>query len=985
MRSSGRLTFGVAVALAALALAVPAGAVAASTPSPQSQANRALAKLARDTGKLPKAAAGKQSRRALAHLVKQARRSAVRKPCQSVALLRKYRRALQKRVKTLKRKGARAAARRAVVTRGALDAQALAANVALMALPRAKKCGGGKRSTVDQVTTTVGRSDERQLKVHVAMPKPEFVARRGGGQDFQQVLMEGMGETGDVGKPALPQQTNLFGVPVGADVSVHVDGTTGYDVKDVNLYPHQKSAVDISRPEGAPPPETFFDPPFTIDRKAYAGKTPFPGVPADGAAIGSLRGLSLGGVDLAGGQYNPKSDTLHVFTSVDVTIDFGGSNQGNFGPGNLLKDPWNARFFDVYRTSLINFGAVAGHLGDITVYPFCGEEMLVVTSPGLQPAASTFAAGKNAQGISTKIALVGSDPGQIGATNTAIQAYIRHELTRGDCLIHPTYVVLFGNTAHVPTFLVPCGPGGDVTECNIASDLPYSLDGIGTDLFADVMLGRIPAPNIDAANAVVTKILNYETTPPAPPGDDFYRHATVTGYFQPEYICVLNDGATGTPNCDGDHPPVTGHWEINYANHQDTRGFTKTAEAVRNAMAFNSYNVDRLYTTDDSSVIPETYYDGTPIPDHLRRPTFAWNANTTDFLNAYNGGRFLILHRDHGWPDGWADPTLHSGHVPLLTNGSKLPVVFGINCASGAFDDPTHPSFVELQVMKPDGGAFAGFGDTRVSPSFPNNHITFGFFDALFPNLVPTFGSATPTRRLGDVLLSGKAYMATQEGIDWQGAGDTYVEHYLYHLLGDPSGQMWAAEPQHFDPTRITTQYRQRAEGPPWEIFIQLPQGGGDPPPEGTILTLLQNGEAIGRAIAGPEGTATVVPAVQVEPKNLSVAFDQDGVLPAQDGVDDTPPPPPPPAMETTCPSAGKVQGTAAAHGTLTNAPPNSKIQVKWTPPGQPAIVHDLTTDANGNWTDRQQTNFAGTWTVAATYVDDKGGSTSGTCSFDVT
>jgi hypothetical protein len=79
------------------------------------------------------------------------------------------------------------------------------------------------------------------------------------------------------------------------------------------------------------------------------------------------------------------------------------------------------------------------------------------------------------------------------------------------------------------------------------------------------------------------------------------------------------------------------------------------------------------------------------------------------------------------------------------------------------------------------------------------------------------------------------------------------------------------------------------------------------------------------------------------------------------------------------------VQGTAAAHGTLTNAPPNSKIQVKWTPPGQPAIVHDLTTDANGNWTDRQQTNFAGTWTVAATYVDDKGGSTSGTCSFDVT
>ena len=67
--------------------------------------------------------------------------------------------------------------------------------------------------------------------------------------------------------------------------------------------------------------------------------------------------------------------------------------------------------------------------------------------------------------------------------------------------------------------------GRQPRDCNIASDLDYSLNGIGTDLFADVQLGRLPAPNIDAANALVTKLNTYVTTSPAPPGDDFFDHA----------------------------------------------------------------------------------------------------------------------------------------------------------------------------------------------------------------------------------------------------------------------------------------------------------------------------------------------------------------------------------------------------------------------------------------------------------------------------
>lgn len=115
---------------------------------------------------------------------------------------------------------------------------------------------------------------------------------------------------------------------------------------------------------------------------------------------------------------------------------------------------------------------------------------------------------------------------------------------------------------------------------------------------------------------------------------------------------MLNAGQTGTPNCDAANPPVTGHWAINTANTTDTRGFTKTAEAIGGAMRADGYVVDRLFTTDNENVDPQFYYDGTPIPSNLRRPALAWDADTTDFLSSYNAGRFLVLHRDHGssWP-----------------------------------------------------------------------------------------------------------------------------------------------------------------------------------------------------------------------------------------------------------------------------------------------------------------------------------------------
>jgi hypothetical protein len=408
-------------------------------------------------------------------------------------------------------------------------------------------------------------------------------------------------------------------------------------------------------------------------------------------------------------------------------------------------------------------------------------------------------------------------------------------------------VIFVGNTANVPTFEVPCSPGGDPATCDIASDLPYAQDGVGADLFADVAYGRIPAPDLPTANTVVNKIVTYETSAPtADPG--FYLNATITSYFQ---------GAGPT----------------------DERGFTKTSEGIRNAMLAKGYGVERIYTTDAAD--PQFYYDGTPIPAALRKPGFPWSGDTTAFINAFNGGRFLILHRDHGWPGGWGSPDLSTGNIPMLTNGTKLPVVFGINCASAQFDVPGSPSFVEGLLQSPVGGAVGGFGDTRNSPSYANNHMVYGFFDALFPNLVPTFGAAAPLVRMGDVLLAGKQYMATQNGIDWQGAGETYVEHYLYGYLGDPTMQLWIGHPFRFDLSQIQATVRSVAlapgvrpkpgDPPPYEVVLQISQPGSD----GAIATLERKGEVIGRGIV-QKGQVVIVPDVATQSDGLTVSLELD-------------------------------------------------------------------------------------------------------------
>jgi hypothetical protein len=499
-----------------------------------------------------------------------------------------------------------------------------------------------------------------------------------------------------------------------------------------------------------------------------------------------------------------------------------------------------------------------------------------------------------------------------GTTSGDVRAFIRAELASTTCT-RPTYVAIVGDTSHVPSFQEAwCN---DPPTCTVTSDLSYSLDGVGTDAFADVMLGRIPANTLDVAQSTIDKIITYETQLPAPEGDDFYNHATVTADFE------------------GPGP-------------QDQRGFTLSAERMRTGLRSRGHVVTRLNSALASSDI-QRFKDGTAIPDELKRPATPWTDGREQVVSELNAGRFLFVHRDHGSRLGWANPSFGISDIASLNSGTKLPVVFAINCASGGFQFPGNPSIDERLLQRVGGGAVAVIGDTDNSPTVQNDQLTVGWADAMFPATVPAFGSSTPLTRMGEILNAGKAYMASLAAASQQLTGNVYREHLLYHLLGDPSMEIRTATPQTFDTAKVTTKFQHRTDSyPVGDPSFRVQVNSTQPDTDGTLATLLHGTEPIGRAtMAG--GTASITPTKRTDSANLSVALERDNFISTTRTVSA-----PVPNLTLTCPVDVDVprEDNALVTGTVSPKVSGATVRFKATRPNGTVTTHSTQTNSTSSY-----------------------------------
>ena len=234
----------------------------------------------------------------------------------------------------------------------------------------------------------------------------------------------------------------------------------------------------------------------------------------------------------------------------------------------------------------------------------------------------------------------------------------------------PKFVVLLGDGhydpqnflgTNSPTFIPPYLAAVDPFEGLTAADNRYvAYDPVlpAVNPVPFMSLGRLAANTLADAQAMVDKIIAYETNPP----DPTWNSKTVFVADNPDYA--------------GD------------------------------------FRANSNVVADDYSLLPALY----------NRQKIYYEANTTPSLttsaivNAINGGALLVNYHGHAsWRSWAAEGIWQATHLSQLTNVNKYPVVLVMGCLEGYFIVPfsTLQSLGESVVRLPNAGAVASWSPGR--------------------------------------------------------------------------------------------------------------------------------------------------------------------------------------------------------------------------------------------------------------------------------
>jgi hypothetical protein len=615
---------------------------------------------------------------------------------------------------------------------------------------------------------------------------------------YQIIEMPNAGYTSAIGKPKLPVIRRYLEVPRGVVLSVEIIYSDHKLLDGYYVYPAQEPQEDMAINE---------TPEFVIDNVAYFTDEFYP---SDTATLGEtfiLRGHRVVPLILFPVQFNPVIGRLKLYSKIEARVNYDRPAQIRGIEKRLISEP----FEELCEAFILNYKSPERYLTEKTRTKGATDiDYLIITDNTFTSTVQLVADWKERKGLRTKIVDTRTICTNANPNDDAdeIEQYIQDAYDTWQT--PPTYVLLVGDSEFIPTHYVTAHPSPRHDNHNTATDLYYgTVDG--TDRFPDIFVGRISVDTLTQANITILKIIDYERNPPN--NANFYTDISVCALFQ-------DTDRWWTPAIESD-------------GFEDRR-FVLTSEEIRNFLRDpqRGYNVDRIYNTDSQNVDafgnyegPTNYnngdYDaGLALPNALLVANgFAWNGGTADITNAFNNGRLILNHRDHGasrnffnhqtggWGafDGWGDPRFTTVNVNGLTNGNLLPVVFSMNCQSGWFDgeidqndDPSltrnSESFCEELLRHQNGGAVAAIGSTRNSYSGYNDDLCRGFYDAIWPNFDPTMTTGAMFE-LGQVLTYGKVQMAVTPKPWWGTANHELTAFEEFHLFGDPEMSIWTEQP----------------------------------------------------------------------------------------------------------------------------------------------------------------------------------------------
>lgn len=610
----------------------------------------------------------------------------------------------------------------------------------------------------------------------------------------------------DIGKPSLPIIGQMVEVPFGVDFTTEIVKSSTVSLDRYNVIPAQ-----------APEPEQGQNwQKFEIDKNIYGADNPFPERTAEITAedIAVIRGHRLVFLKVNPIQYNPVTKKTVAFQRIEVRINFSEPAQIR-GVSMRIR---SAEFEKLLESSLLNYKDqnrfYAEEMTEEADQPekLPGCDYLIITHQDFYTAGDSnnsinqLANWKRQKGLTTRIEIVSAISSAANSDDISndIRNYIQNVYNHWYPV--PTYILIVGDVDRVPTndgsnhnghrtlpnaagvrFPTPVG-----TDLYYATVDPDPKTG-NSDYFPDIYVGRISADATTDVDNAIDKILHYEQNPPT--NQNYYNDTSIVRLFEDD---------TDPPNNPMDPPdpcPEDGEEDCGWI-------LIEEAEDLRNYILSERYNVERIYNHSGNwAAGPQIWRNGsTPLPPELTMagdppngiPGFPWTGDHTDIVNAFNAGRFLISYRGHGGRAGWGNPDFHTWDFGGLTNVNTYPIIFGLTCQTGWFDNETDHAdlntntdcFAEQIIRLNNSGAVAIIASARNSWGVANNPSTKGMFDALWPDFDATISSGR-LLKMGQINTYSKVYMANHLG-----AGDPrHISFEMQNLFGDPEMTAWTEEP----------------------------------------------------------------------------------------------------------------------------------------------------------------------------------------------
>lgn len=304
----------------------------------------------------------------------------------------------------------------------------------------------------------------------------------------------------------------------------------------------------------------------------------------------------------------------------------------------------------------------------------------------------------------------------------------------GDCNRDRRGVWRSGVVNHVPTYSEPNPVAREVNWQ--ANELRHVLVS-GDDSFGDLLLGRLSAEDLDAAMALVDKVISYADHAPA-------------GEWRSRIGLIADNDAVGSTTFD--------------AMCEEVR-----RESVAAGMRGRTVYLRELPLS-DNQLIPEEMVTETNAK--------VSDAATNAIRDMFNDGAALVVYYGHGGPNLWADERIWFAcdsprRDSLLLEESDRPAfLINMTCSSGAIDfpDPYYHVCISEDFLRSPGGAIACYVPTGEGMPTQHQRLTHRLMEALFRDGVREIGPATT--------LASWRYLT-------EGRGSDLVEHFV--LLGDPA------------------------------------------------------------------------------------------------------------------------------------------------------------------------------------------------------